>query len=394
MELIFGLILLAYGLSDLLFRFFGLGAYAHASRRTPKIALTFDDGPSERTEALLEVLRRHGVKATFFLTGEKARARPDLVEAIRREGHQIEDHGEWHQAWKLFLPWLEWEHMRRNPGRYYRPPHGLHTPFTRIFAGLLAKRIALWDLESKDWLNLPPEALAERLLYYMRPGSVVLLHDGAERTLDLLNIALPKLLEVGYEPVTLDELDPRPLGPREALIRGLQGFNERYDRTHGLKRVAYGPFDYLKYELKPFPFQPLRGIPALELHMDSERVVELSPFEVLRYTRKGLRELANQLQERKVPTVRVIYGFSYQAESMRVLGFAPFPYPLPPLSLWLAAISTMWQLWLYRGELPRLQRRAPASLMHLTLEDFLRRFPPSTPASPKPAPGEGQTPPP
>ncbi|MDM7323766.1 MAG: polysaccharide deacetylase family protein, partial [Thermus sp.] len=224
--------------------------------------------------------------------------------------------------------------------------------------------------------------------------SIVLLHDGPERTLHLLSKALPRLLEVGYEPVTLDQLDPRPLGPREALIRGLQGFNERYDRAHGLKRVAYGPFDYLKYELKPFPFPPLRGRLALELHIDSERVVELSPFEVLRYTRKGLRELAKQLHEGKIPTVNVVYGFSYQAESMRVLGFEPFPHSLPRLSLWLAAISTMWQLWLYRGELPRLQRRAPASLMHLTLEDFLRRFLPSTPSSPRPAPGEGQTPPP
>ncbi len=170
MELALGLILLLYGLADLLFRFLGLGAYAHGSRRETKVALTFDDGPSERTEALLALLARHGVKATFFLTGEKAKARPDLVERIRREGHQLEDHGEWHTPWRLLLPWLEWRHMAQNPGRYYRPPHGLHTPFTRLFARLLGKRLALWDLESKDWLPLPPEALAERLLYYLRPG--------------------------------------------------------------------------------------------------------------------------------------------------------------------------------------------------------------------------------
>ena len=108
---LFGAVLLLFGLSDLLFRFLGLGAYAHGSRREPKVALTFDDGPSERTEALLALLARHGVKATFFLTGEKARARPDLVEAIRRAGHQVEDHGEWHRPLWLFLPWVEWRHM-------------------------------------------------------------------------------------------------------------------------------------------------------------------------------------------------------------------------------------------------------------------------------------------
>ncbi len=394
MELILGLILLLYGVSDLLFRFLGLGAYAHASRRTPKVALTFDDGPSERTEALLELLRRHGVKATFFLTGEKARARPDLVEALRREGHQVEDHGEWHQAWKLLLPWLEWEHMRRNPGRYYRPPHGLHTPFTRLFARLLGKRIALWDLESKDWLDLPPEALAERLLYYLRPGSIVLLHDGPQRTLELLERVLGKLHELGYQPVTLDELQPAPLGPRQALIRGLQGFNERYDRAHRLQRVAYGPFDYLKYERKSFPFAPFKGVISWELHIDSERVIELSPFEVLRHTRRNFRELSERISKNPGEAPEIIYGFSYQAEAMRVLGFKPYPYPLPRYLTWIAGITTTWQLWLYRGDLPQLRRRALASLMYLTREEFLERFPPSTPASPPRAPGEGQTPPP
>ena len=58
---LFGAVLLLFGLSDLLFRFLGLGAYAHGSRREPKVALTCDDGPSERTEALLALLAAWGV---------------------------------------------------------------------------------------------------------------------------------------------------------------------------------------------------------------------------------------------------------------------------------------------------------------------------------------------
>ncbi|TFU17672.1 polysaccharide deacetylase family protein [Thermus tengchongensis] len=393
MELILGLILLLYGVSDLLFRFLGLGAYAHASRRTPKVALTFDDGPSERTEALLELLRRHGAKATFFLTGEKARARPDLVEVLRREGHQVEDHGEWHQAWKLLLPWLEWEHMRRNPGRYYRPPHGLHTPFTRLFARLLGKRIALWDLESKDWLDLPPEALAERLLYYLRPGSVVLLHDGPERTLRLLELALPRMLALGYRPVTLDDLSPVPLTPRLALIRGMQGFEERYNQRHGVRRAGLGPFDLFRVERKPFPGPDLpgmpRGTPAMELHLESPRVMELTPWETIRQVRESLKKVAALVAED--PEVRLVYGYSYLAQGARLFGFRTAP--LPPWPKLAATLSSAWFLWLYRGELPK-GDRAWAELAYLSREELLRRFPPSTPASPPQAPGAGQTPPP
>lgn len=393
MELILGLILLLYGVSDLLFRFLGLGAYAHASRRTPKVALTFDDGPSERTEALLELLRRHGAKATFFLTGEKARARPDLVEALRREGHQVEDHGEWHQAWKLLLPWLEWEHMRRNPGRYYRPPHGLHTPFTRLFARLLGKRIALWDLESKDWLDLPPEALAERLLYYLRPGSVVLLHDGPERTLRILELALPRMLALGYRPVTLDDLSPVLLTPRLALIRGMQGFEERYNQRHGVRRAGLGPFDLFRVERKPFPGPDLpgmpRGTPAMELHLESPRVMELTPWETIRQVRESLKKVAALVAED--PEVRLVYGYSYLAQGARLFGFRTAP--LPPWPKLVATLSSAWFLWLYRGELPK-GDRAWAELAYLSREELLRRFPPSTPASPPRAPGEGQTPPP
>ncbi|MBW6395002.1 MAG: polysaccharide deacetylase family protein [Thermus sp.] len=393
MELILGLILLLYGLSDLLFRFLGLGAYAHASRRTSQVALTFDDGPSERTEALLELLRRYGVKATFFLTGERAKARPDLVESIKREGHQVEDHGEWHQAWRLFLPWVEWEHMRRNPGRYYRPPHGLHTPFTRLFARLLGKRIALWDLESKDWLDRPPEALAERLLYYLRPGSIVLLHDGPERTLRLLERALPEMLRLGYQPVTLDGLAPLPLTPRLALIRGLQGFEERYNAKHRVARAGYGPFDLFRVEKKPFPGPDLprlpRGTPALELHLESQRSMELSPLEAIRYVRESLKKVAERVAQD--PEVRLVYGYSYLAQGARLFGF--HTHPLPPWPRLVATLSSAWFLWLYRGELPK-PDRSWAELAYLSREEVLRRFPPSTPASPPQAPGEGQTPPP
>ncbi|GLV47077.1 polysaccharide deacetylase familiy protein [Thermus sp. LT1-2-5] len=386
MELALGLVLL-YGLTDLLFRFLGLGAYAHGSRREAKVALTFDDGPSERTEALLALLRRHGVKATFFLTGERARRHPEWVEAILREGHQVEDHGAYHRPLTLLLPWVEWRHMAQGRARYYRPPHGLHTPFTRPFAWALGKRVALWDLESKDWLSLPPEALAERLLYYLRPGSIVLLHDGPERTLRLLERALPQMLALGYRPVTLDELRPVPLTLRRALIRGLQGFEERYNRRHRVERAGLGPFDLFRLEKKPFPGPSLPGLPAgtpaFELHLESQRAMELSPLEAIRYVRESLKKVA--LRVAQDPEVRLVYGYSYLAPGGRLFGFQTAP--LPPWPRLVASLASAWFYWLYRGELPK-RESFWASLAYLTREELLRRYPPSTPASPPPAPGE------
>ena len=390
---LFGAVLLLFGLSDLLFRFLGLGAYAHGSRREPKVALTFDDGPSERTEALLALLARHGVKATFFLTGEKARARPDLVEAIRRAGHQVEDHGEWHRPLWLFLPWVEWRHMAQNPGRYSRPPHGLHTPFTRLFARLLGKRVALWDLESKDWLDLPPEELAERLLFYLRPGSIVLLHDGPERTLRLLERALPEMLRLGYRPTTLDDLAPLPLTPRLALIRGLQGFEERYNAKHRVARAGLGPFDLFRIEKKPFPGPALpglpSGVPAFELHLESQRLMELTPFEAVRHLRRSLGKVAERVAED--PEVRLVYGYTYLADGGRILGLKTLDLPFWPRLV--AGLASAWFLWLYRGELPK-RKRPPARMAYLSREELLARYPPSTPASPPPEPGAQRTPPP
>ncbi len=381
MELALGVVLLVYGLFDLLFRWMGLLAYARGSRRSPRIALTFDDGPSERTLELLALLRRHGVRATFFLTGERAERLPHLVQALRAEGHQVEGHGYGHNPLLLFLPWYEWRHIQRSPGRYYRPPHGLHTPFTRPFCWLLGKRVALWDTEGQDWLDRPPEVLAERILFYLRPGSILLLHDGPERTLRLLESLLPRLLALGYQPVTLDELDPIPLSPRLALIRALQGLEERYNRRHKVERVGLGPFHLLRVEKKPFPGPSLPGLPqgslVYELHLESERAMELSTFEAIRHFRQSFQALAQKVAQD--PGVQGVYGYTPLALGGEFFGFETHPLPFPQGLL--PSLAGAWFRWLYRGE----AEWRPAEVIWLDREGLLRKWPPSRPASKGPA---------
>ena len=126
--------LLAYTLAEVLGRWMGLGALAWGSRADPRIALTFDDGPSNQTEAILELLKRHNLRATFFLTGQRAEQRPELVEKISMAGHQIEAHGYWHRPAVLMAPWTEWVHIQKSPGKLYRPPWGIDSPFSSLFA--------------------------------------------------------------------------------------------------------------------------------------------------------------------------------------------------------------------------------------------------------------------
>ncbi|WP_236682872.1 polysaccharide deacetylase family protein [Thermus filiformis] len=351
----------------------GIGAYAWGDRSSPRIALTFDDGPSEHTQDLLKLLRDWNVKATFFVTGAQAEKHPELIQAILQEGHQVESHGYWHRLAFLMWPWREAEHIRRVEGKLYRPPFGAHSPFTRLFTRMYGKKVALWDLESKDWTNRPAEELAERLVFWCKPGSVILLHDRYPTTLRILELALPKLIGLGYQPVRMDELSLKPLGPREGLQRALQGFHERFFKKHRIERLGLEAFDVLAVAPTRFPGPPVPeaqpGVKAYELHLDSVRSAALPPMALLRQIRRGLQLLAKKLENE--PDVRLVYGLSHIAVGLKVFGFKLHPVPLHQLLV--AGLANAWFMWVYLGELPR--RGLPlAQLAYITREELLRRY--------------------
>ncbi len=207
--------------ADLLGRQLGLGALG-GGEESGKVALTFDDGPSPQLPALLELLSRHEVRATFFLTGERAEANPQAVRAMLEAGHQLDSHGYTHRHALSFTPWAEasqlgWHPQPGREGRLYRPPWGGHSPFTRLLARRAGAKVALWNAESRDWLPQEGAVLARELLPTLRGGANILLHDGPDegrsaRTLALLEVLLPALKARGLEAVTLSELNPRPIG--------------------------------------------------------------------------------------------------------------------------------------------------------------------------------------
>lgn len=368
--------LLAYALAEILGRWMGLGALAWGNRAEPRIALTFDDGPSEQTEAILKLLEKYGAKATFFLTGQRAEQRPELVEKIRQAGHQIEAHGYWHRPAILMAPWTEWVHIQKSPGKLYRPPWGIHSPFTRLFAWMQGKQIALWDIESQDWLDKPAEQLVKRIMFYIKGGSVLLLHDGPPRSLEVLEILLPELTENGYQSVRMDELALKPLGPRQGLIRINQGYEERYDRRVGSIKVGYRYNHILRLEIQPYPGpdlpEYLKGTPCAHIHFESARMAAMTTLQVLRAFRETFKETVLFLEEH--PEVQFLFGYSYLGQGARALGFQT--HPVPKVMELQSKITTAWFAWLYRGEVARHLFSAPAEVVYITRETILSKYRP------------------
>jgi peptidoglycan/xylan/chitin deacetylase (PgdA/CDA1 family) len=150
-------------------------------------ALTFDDGPAECTSALLEVLARHDARATFFVIGQRAARRRELVRRIAREGHEVGNHSWSHPDLRALAPAalrVELERtsdaIERATGErpsLFRPPYGFTNRAVRDAASALGMRSVLWDVSTDDWLR-PGAGQIAAVLRAASPGAVVLMHDG------------------------------------------------------------------------------------------------------------------------------------------------------------------------------------------------------------------------
>ena len=196
---------------------------SHGPRDGDEVAITFDDGPNpSATLAVRDILDRYGVKATFFLVGNALDERPDIARALLDDGMLLGGHSYHHDQWRWLDPrYPELQRsvdaFKRQLGvcpRYYRPPHGQRTPFMNLLLHNRDMMSVTWDVSAGDWATDDAALIAERVLRDVRPGSVILLHDGldgdvtADRSVIVraLPLILDGLRERGLQPVRVDEL--------------------------------------------------------------------------------------------------------------------------------------------------------------------------------------------
>ncbi|GAA2394984.1 polysaccharide deacetylase family protein [Nonomuraea africana] len=180
------------------------------------VALTFDDGPGPYTGELLEELRKAGARATFFTVGTNVAASPELVDAMREQGHLVANHTWSHRD----LTKLSSSKITDAIGRaqsaislevgqtptLLRPPYGAVNEQVTSIARKLGLALVNWDVDTTDGRERNPAAVARRAVAGAHPGAIILMHDVHRTTVEAVPAILRQLTAKGYTFVTVPEL--------------------------------------------------------------------------------------------------------------------------------------------------------------------------------------------
>ena len=192
-------------------------------RDRPVLALTFDDGPSESTPEILEILARYSVPATFFQCGANVARLPAVARAVGAGGHAIGNHSHTHPLFCLRSPGAIEEELRRAQEtiedktgvrpRWFRAPFGVRWFGVRRAQARLELTGVMWTAIGYDWSQRAEEVVA-RIAARASNGAILCLHDGRELrakpdirvTVEAVRRLVPVLLDRGYRFETVSQL--------------------------------------------------------------------------------------------------------------------------------------------------------------------------------------------
>lgn len=178
------------------------------------LALTFDDGPGNYTEKLLDAFKERDVKSTFFVVGKSAAKYPELLERMSDEGHQLGNHSYSH----AYLTSLSAERITEELEKcsrylqaaageeeafYIRPTYGAYNSKLKAVADA---PLITWSVDPKDWEHRNTDTIVKNIMRTVQDGDIILMHDIHKFSVDAAIIVVDKLIEQGYEFVTVSEL--------------------------------------------------------------------------------------------------------------------------------------------------------------------------------------------
>lgn len=199
----------------------------HGNTELKEVAFTFDDGPKpEVTRTLLNLLGSYGVRATFFVVGKQVELYPALVRRMMNEGHEVGNHSFNHPT----LEGMAHEGIRdeilacdkaifKATGTHsdlFRPPGMRYDDVVLRAAQDMNYVTVHWNVAAQDYKALAPDVITKRVLSFVQPGSVILLH-GHPDTVRALPSIISKLQEQGYRFVTVSQMLARL--PRPVIVK-------------------------------------------------------------------------------------------------------------------------------------------------------------------------------
>ena len=182
-----------------------------------KIAVSFDAAwGNEETQALIDILKEYNVKTTFFVVGAWVDKYPESVKALTAAGHEVCNHSNTHPHMpKLSQTDMEKQIVSCNEKiksvtgvapLLFRPPYGDYNNAVVKTVRDLGMYPIQWDVDSLDWKDPTPQQIAERVTSKVKPGSIVLFHNGAKNTPAALPTVLKTLQSQGYSIVPVSQL--------------------------------------------------------------------------------------------------------------------------------------------------------------------------------------------
>lgn len=181
----------------------------------PMVALTFDDGPSKKTERILDVLEQYGAHATFFVVGIQLEKFPEIVKRASDLGCEIGNHTYNHKNLTKISPdemreqingvnRLVLEATGKEPA-LVRPPYGAGIKDETVKANV-AYPLIMWTIDTLDWSTRDTQSTLEAIRKDVKDGSIVLMHDLYDPTAAAVETIVPELIEQGYQLVTVSEM--------------------------------------------------------------------------------------------------------------------------------------------------------------------------------------------